>query len=115
MLRAVAPAVDTAAVAELSQVKAAKSELDSRVAALEAQLQAAAVHHISGHHQISHRQLTVVLLRRAQKQSASLKAYKKWFKALLESSQALVDGRNEAADLDKEIKLREKDLQVPRP
>ena len=48
-----------------------------------------------------------------QKQSASLKAYKKWFKALLESSQALVDGRNEAADLDKELKLREKDLQVP--
>ena len=38
-----APVVDTAAVAELSQVKAAKSELDSRVAALEAQLQAAAV------------------------------------------------------------------------
>ena len=30
-------------MAELSQVKAAKSELDSRVAALEAQLQAAAV------------------------------------------------------------------------
>ncbi len=52
-------------------------------------------------------------LSRAQKQSASLKAYKKWFKALLESSQALVDGRNEAADLDKELKLREKDLQVP--
>ena len=50
---------------------------------------------------------------RIQKQSASLKAYKKWFKALLESSQALVDGRNEAADLDKELKLREKDLQVP--
>lgn len=48
-----------------------------------------------------------------QKQSASLKAYKRWFKALLESSQALVDGRNEAADLDKELKLREKDLQVP--
>ena len=55
----------------------------------------------------------IVLLRCVQKQSASLKAYKKWFKALLESSQALVDGRNEAADLDKEIKLREKDLQVP--
>ena len=43
LLRAAAPVVDTAAVAELSQVKAAKSELDSRVAALEAQLQAAAV------------------------------------------------------------------------
>ena len=42
-LRAAAPVVDTATVAELSQVKAAKSELDSRVAALEAQLQAAAV------------------------------------------------------------------------
>ena len=55
----------------------------------------------------------MALLRHVQKQSASLKAYKKWFKALLESSQALVDGRNEAADLDKEIKLREKDLQVP--
>ena len=49
----------------------------------------------------------------AQKQSTSLKAYKKWFKALLESSQALMDGRNEAADLEKELKLREKDLQVP--
>jgi len=42
-LCAAAPVVDTATVAELSQVKAAKSELDSRVAALEAQLQAAAV------------------------------------------------------------------------
>ena len=38
-----APVVDPATVVELSQVKAAKSELDSRVAALEAQLQAAAV------------------------------------------------------------------------
>ena len=58
------------------------------------------------------RLLTMWLSLCAQKQSTSLKAYKKWFKALLESSQALVDGRNEAADLDKELKLREKDLQV---
>ena len=37
------------------------------------------------------------------------KAFRKWFKSLLDSSQALIDGRNNLAEVERENKLAEAD------
>ena len=36
-----------------------------------------------------------------------MKAFRKWFKALLDSSQGLLDSRRDAAEIEREGKLRE--------
>lgn len=43
----------------------------------------------------------------AQKQAHANKTFRKWVKSLLESSQALVDGRNQASEIERDNKMRE--------